>query len=526
MKELSNSQFNDADLQKIAAMISQQQTVQNQENDEVVIDFMDLFRALWKKAWIILLTAVVFCGFFGMRTKLLVKPTYTAKTLLYVNSNASFGGTKVSISASEITAAQHLVDTYIVILNTRSTLNDVIEQSGLPYTYDEIVGRGMIWASAVNNTEVFSVSVTANDPKDAEILANTIGVVLPKKIASIVEGSSARIVDYAVVPSEKSGPNVRGQAMIGFIFGAFVAAAVIILQKLLDTKIRDTDYLKQKYTTPVLAAIPDLTASSGKNYSQYAVGDKRRQGRKYKKTVLSIEESRKYLGEGLNFASSEAYKLLRTNLSFALPAEKGKCRVIGITSAVAGEAKTTTSINLAYTMAQTNAHVLLVEADMRLPKASQLLNLRQEPGLSNLLAGQCSGNDVLQHAAMMPKLYVCSAGSIPPNPSELIGSSRMSTSIKVFSEYFDVIIIDLPPVNVVSDALLLNGVVDGMLLVVRQGYCEKTALAEAISQHRFAGTKILGFVMTDVATEDKTYYKKQYGGYNRLSAAKKEKRNS
>ena len=521
MSKQYNGQFTDAELKKMAELLAAQQNQPVQREQELEIDVLELARALWKKAWAILLVAVIVAGSVLACTVVFIKPKYTAQSLLYVNSsNISLGSAKVSISASELSAAQSLVDTYIVILKTRTTLNDVIAQSGVPYTYEEIIENDMIKAEAVNSTEVFAIEVTSTDPKEAETLANTIGAVLPNKIASIVEGSSARIVDYAVVPSKKSSPNLTKNTLIGFVLGAFLAAAAVVVEKLMDTKVRDTDYLKQTYDIPVLAVIPDLTSSGGKNYSQYAKGNKKQSKASSKrKTVLSLEESRKYLGSGLNCASAEAYKLLRTNLGFSLPVDEGQCRVIGVTSSVAGEAKSTTAINLAYTLAQTSKQVLLLEADLRLPTVAKRLKLKQAPGVSNLLVGQCAGNDVLQESGLIPNMWVATAGNVPPNPAELVGSKRMATAIKAFSKVFDVIIVDLPPVNVVTDALLLNEATDGMIHVVRQGYCDKAALEEAVSQQRFAGTKILGFVMTDADTQEKSYYKKQYGGYGSKSAA-------
>ena len=521
MSKQYNGQFTDAELKKMAELLAAQQNQPVQREQELEIDVLELARALWKKAWAILLVAVIVAGSVLACTVVFIKPKYTAQTLLYVNSsNISLGSAKVSISASELSAAQSLVDTYIVILKTRTTLNDVIAQSGVPYTYEEIIENDMIKAEAVNSTEVFAIEVTSTDPKEAETLANTIGAVLPNKIASIVEGSSARIVDYAVVPSKKSSPNLTKNTLIGFVLGAFLAAAAVVVEKLMDTKVRDTDYLKQTYDIPVLAVIPDLTSSGGKNYSQYAKGNKKQSKASSKrKAELSLEESRKYLGSGLNFASAEAYKLLRTNLGFSLPVDEGQCRVIGVTSSVTGEAKSTTAINLAYTLAQTSKQVLLLEADLRLPTVAKRLKLKQAPGVSNLLVGQCAGNDVLQESGLIPNMWVATAGNVPPNPAELVGSKRMATAIKAFSKVFDVIVVDLPPVNVVTDALLLNEATDGMIHVVRQGYCDKAALEEAVSQQRFAGTKILGFVMTDADTQEKSYYKKQYGGYGSKSAA-------
>lgn len=236
----------------------------NNNHEEVEIDLLRLLNALWKKAWAIALAAAIFgicsLGF----TAMFIKPLYKAEALMYVNSsNISVGGAKVSISQSELTAAQTLVDTYIVIMNTRTTLEDVIAQSGVSYDYEEL--QEMITAAAVNGTEVFKIAVTSTNPKEAELLANTIAQILPEKIASIVEGSSARIVDYAVEPAKKDSPSLTKNTLIGAILGFVLACGVIVVLELLDEQIHDSDYLTQTYDIPVLAVIPDLLSSKNNN---------------------------------------------------------------------------------------------------------------------------------------------------------------------------------------------------------------------------------------------------------------------
>lgn len=235
---------------------------------------------------------------------------------------------------------------------------------------------------------------------------------------------------------------------------------------------------------------------------------------------MTPEESRKTLGSNLNFAAAEAYKLLRTNLDFSLPADS-KCRVLGVTSALKGEGKSTTSVNIAYTMAQTVGKVLLIEADMRLPTLSKRVRVKAKPGLSNLLVGQCAGNNVLQRTELIPNLWVITAGDIPPNPSELLGSANMATTIEAMKTIFDVIVVDLPPVSAVTDAALVSKLVDGMIVVVRQGYCDRGTLDDAVRQLRFVEAKILGFVMTGADTQKKGYkrYGKSYGDYKQHSAS-------
>lgn len=225
---------------------------------------------------------------------------------------------------------------------------------------------------------------------------------------------------------------------------------------------------------------------------------------------MTPEESRKTLGDNLSFAAAEAYKLLRTNLNFSLPANEG-CKIIGVTSALKGEGKSTTSVNIAYTMAQSGQKVLLLETDLRLPTLAKRIRVRSKPGLSNLLVGQCSGNEILQKSGLLPNLWVATAGDIPPNPAELLGSKNMAMTLTALSEVFDVIIVDLPPVTAVTDAAIVSKLVHGMVVVVRQNYCVRGAVDEVVRQLRFADAKILGFVMTGADTQSKNY--KRYGTY-------------
>lgn len=226
-------------------------------------------------------------------------------------------------------------------------------------------------------------------------------------------------------------------------------------------------------------------------------------------SALTPQETAKTIGAQLNFSGAEAYKLLRTNLSFSLPDESG-CKVIGVTSSLRGEGKSTTAVNLGYTMAQAGKRVLLIEADMRIPSLSKYLRVKLKPGLSNLLAGQCSGTDVLQRSGVMKDLWVLNAGDIPPNPAEMLGSRQMAEAIEAMKTCFDVILVDLPPVTAVSDALIVSKLTHGMVVVVRQGYCDRKSLDETVRKLRFTESKILGFVMTGSEIQKKSYYKKYY----------------
>lgn len=221
-------------------------------------------------------------------------------------------------------------------------------------------------------------------------------------------------------------------------------------------------------------------------------------------------------GAGLSFAAKEAYKLLRTNITFALPeSADGKGKIIGLTSAVRGEGKSTTTLNLASVLAEQGKRVVVVEGDLRLPSLRKKLKVRIRSGLSNVLiaranpleflhkctVGTVDGNDI--------QFDLLVAGEIPPNPSELLGSRRMEETLGILAKNFDYVLLDLPPVTAVTDALVATKLVDGVVLVVRSCYSDTGSLNEAIRQLQQVNGKILGFVF-NCASVTKSGYRSRY----------------
>ncbi|MCC8356924.1 MAG: CpsD/CapB family tyrosine-protein kinase [Oscillospiraceae bacterium] len=218
------------------------------------------------------------------------------------------------------------------------------------------------------------------------------------------------------------------------------------------------------------------------------------------------------IGPRMNFAAAEAYKLLRTNLVFSFSGES-EHRIIGVTSAFHGEGKSLTSINLAYTLAEAEKSVLLIDGDMRLSNVAKTLQLSSKPGLSNLLVGLNSVNSAIQECSIPLKdgdeltFDVIVAGDVPPNPSELLGSSRMNVLLDKLKERYDYIILDLPPVMAVADALVVSHVVDGLFVIVRKDRTTRSALAETMRQLELVDAHILGFVFNAASESDRGYYK-------------------
>ena len=212
---------------------------------------------------------------------------------------------------------------------------------------------------------------------------------------------------------------------------------------------------------------------------------------------------RQILNKNSSFSVQEAYKTLRTNVRFFL--REGNCKRFCITSPVAGEGKSITLLNLAISIAETGQKVLLIDADMRRPAMARLLVEKATPGLSNVLAGLVTAQEAIRKD-MYPNLDILLSGDVPPNPAALLSSESLQELIEEATKEYDYILVDTPPVNVVSDACIVANVLDGVLLLVRQKRSKREAIKKAVSQLQLTGARMLGFVLNGaILDERKTY---------------------
>ena len=223
---------------------------------------------------------------------------------------------------------------------------------------------------------------------------------------------------------------------------------------------------------------------------------------------------------GLKFRVEEAYKSIRTNIMLSVM-KKG-CKIIVVSSSMANEGKTTTTTNLAISISQADQRVLLIDGDLRKPKVHHYFSIPNAPGLTNYLGASVNSRAALKvdlfriiHPTEYKNLCVITSGSIPPNPGEMLGSEPMADFLKEVSEHFDYIIIDTPPINVVSDALPVIRESDGVVMVVRANASTHPELQKALDALKFIDAKILGFVV-NYESEKRSkygYYKYGYSDY-------------
>ncbi len=287
-------------------------------------------------------------------------------------------------------------------------------------------------------------------------------------VAAGVGANNISIIDKGEVPGAAYKPNLMKNLQIALVIGLLGGIGLAFLFEHLDDTIKSTSELEKLVELPVLGVIPELRLEN--DAESVAL-----------KTCMEPKS-----------AIAEAYRSCRTALSFSLPS--GSPEILHVTSSIAGEGKTTTAVSLALTYVQGGANVLLVDADLRNPSLHSELDLPNEAGLTNHLAGGYKASEVLQQG-IVDGLYVMTAGPLPPNPAELLGSGRMMEFLQTAEEKFDLVIIDGPPVLGLADALILANLARATIVVVDAGVTRTGALKGAVQRLRQARAKVLGTLL-------------------------------
>ena len=316
------------------------------------------------------------------------------------------------------------------------------------------------------------------------------------EIAAAVHDASVRVVDPAIVPSRPARPRPKLSLAFATVLGLGLGIAGAVLRDHADRTVRTREELQTALPgLPILSVIPRARGARANGGSRISVVD----------------------GET---PSAEAYRQLRTNLSFARPGMPQQ--VIVMTSPTPGDGKSMTSTNLAATLAQQGSRCILIDADMRRGALNEAFGVARDPGLSQVLVNQVA-LDAAIHTVDLPgrhaTLDFLPGGVHPPNPAELIGSARFTELIERCREKYDAVIIDAPPLNLVTDASLMGASADGVLVVVRAGVTRGDSLNFAIDQLEAVRAPLLGVVLNDVNLRSEGYYGKYEGYYGREQRA-------
>lgn len=365
--------------------------------------------------------------------------------------------------------------------------------------------------------------------RDREVLNNTYTFLKEKleesriKIAS--EVGKVVIVGAAFSPITPVAPDLKKNLLIGLVIGLSLGGAIVFVREMLDNSLKDDVFLEDHGYIP-LAAIPYVENVNGRSLSgtlkksieqftgnipaagsngkepKHGKAGNRRKSISSKKDVTPL-----LMADSLSSPFAESFRDLRTSIMFSQADRTLKS--ILVTGTEISEGKSTVCSNLAYAIALTEKRVLVVDCDLRRPSQHRMFNCKKVPGLADYLAGQEADVGGLIQPTMHENLFILPAGNKTPSPNELLGSNKMTELIKKLEEEWDYIILDTPPLLLLSDAALVSRVVDGILMVVRMGYTNRNLLKEVqkldFLKHRLLGVAIIG-------PSGKTGYG-QYGRY-------------
>lgn len=463
------------------------------------ISLMYFLQLAWKKLWFLILAMIFFAAAAFSYCKFLATPRYTATSSILVTNGAivtqyETGPNETdSISSTDINASLSLANTVVDILKTPDIYLELSKTLDNKYTHAQL--SGLITVERRNNNTLFiDITATSTDGNEAKKMANIFAEASCEYVTKYIPYAKANVVSTALNHSLVFPKNTTITA-IAALLGLVFAYILVFIADSLNQSIRGEDDFVSRYKIPLLGSVPDFENSelSGKYYKK-----NRRYSHRKNHGLSSINKSDNSgiisdkIQKSAPFAVVEAYKTIRSNLMFLLgKTEQGN--VVAITSSNAGEGKSTTAVNLAVAFSQLEDRILVIDADMRRSSVHKKLKLSNEQGLSNVLAGLVSFEDAVEKVS--DNFHVLTAGQTPPNPSEMLSSKRFSELIKFARENYDYVLIDTPPLNVVSDAVMLAPHTDGMVFVLRDAYTPNYTIKRAIATLEFTDNKILGAVM-------------------------------
>ena len=478
--------------------------MENQEQNE--FDIRQLWRA-FRRFWYVVLAVTVLCAVLaGVLTTLYAKshPSYIAESRYLVVA----GSSNSSNYYQDSLLAKDRVSDVVEVVQSRTAMQYVLTNAGMDITRLNAAMK-MISVKSTGSTSIFSVTVRGSVPSDVKELTLALEQYLPMYISGEVfkQGETRlQLFDKAflsssAMPAREGSYTLRNVALFALI-GAVLSYVVVLIIHICDKTVYNEETLQGEFSqVPVLGTIPSISSPDEKK------GWKRRGDTRGEHDYRS-----RVLGADMPFHASEAYRALRTSVSYLVPGQDQGV-VLGVTSDQSGEGKSLTAANLAICFSQLNKKVLLVEADMRMPTQYKIFGYAAENGLADVLAGLVSDyRACLVEKSEYPNLQILPMGHLPPNPAELLASEQMKALLTSLRDDYDIILVDLPPLGVVSDAGVLANSVDRYLLAVRANYSDTAGIRKILTEMQRISMHIGGFVLTDLPVTRSSYYydKKHY----------------
>ena len=461
------------------------------------IDLTKLIVFVMKRCWLIVLCAELGFGAMYIRTTRFMPDTYTASGTMYVNNGNPSMEQYQYTNQNDLDSAVQLINTYLIVVKSEKVMKAVVERlsDDYPGIYAGYISSTLSMAS-VSETGVASVRSTTNDAKLSRDIVNAVLDAAPDEIIRVVGAGNIEIIDYAVAPMLPDSRGAISKGIFGAMAGAVLAGCVLLVMFLFNQRITDTKDLTDNYIPPVLASIQRIKEDR-ENPGAFLITNT---------TDMGIVEN---------------YAKLRMNLFYALVGKE--THTVIVTSAVAGEGKSTITANLAISCALGDKKVLLIDGDLRRASQSSIFELSDHTkGMSEVLVGNCKLQDVILKN-INGKVDLLPAGHFPPNPAELLGSSEMMQLLKKLEEVYDLVLLDMPPINIVADPLVISNYVAGCIFVTRQDYSDQREIRKALIEAEMAGMNVMGFVFYGENIKETGYYNRRY--YNEYYSKYEYRRN-
>src|SRR6267378_6262444 len=368
----------------------------------------------------------------------------------------------------------------------------------------EEMARQRSQALSVNDASVGYAILQREVDTNRELYNSVLQRMKDLGLAAESQSSNTVVVDDAQVPGGPSGPHRMMAILQAIAFGLALGIGLAFLIEYQDKTLKTPEQVEQYLRLPNLAAVPAFSRNETRAIAKRNGTDR----------TPALTGSRELAGSMSQYSVvGEAYRSLRTALMLSRAGSPPK--TILFTSASNSEGKTVSALNTAVVFAHTGVRVLLVDVDLRRPRCHKVLALENQAGLTEVLAGACNVGDLIR-TTDIDSLSFLSAGSIPPNPSELVGSDKMRDTLAQLTNEYDVVVIDSPPILPVTDAMLLSTMVDGVVLVVNSSKTSKQHVKAAYARLEFARAKVFGVLLNqvDVNSQHYQYYRRYYGGYD------------
>jgi len=445
-------------------------------------DFLPVVRARWR-----LVLAGLLIGLAGAAAITWVTPPqYSAQVTIYVSAQAGADSTAAAYQGNLL--SEQKMKSYTQLLTSRGVAQDVADRLGSGATANEI--QQALAASSQPDTVLLTAVATDRSPPRAQQIADVAGVAFTSLVARLetpVPGRppavTAKVVESASLPTAPVSPRPAINTGLGILLGLLAGCAAAAVRHRLDTSVKTVDDMLEVTGSPNLGSIAHDTC---------------------------IPEHPLTVHEHPNSPRSEAFRKIRTNLQF-IDVDRPR-KTIVVTSSMPEEGKTTTLCNLAIALAQAGRTVVVVETDLRRPRAADYLGLEGAVGVTSVLAGRVSLDRAVQPWGS-DMFDVLSSGPIPPNPSELLASRQMSNLLAELINRYEIVLLDAPPLLPVTDAAILGAECDGALLIVRHGRTTRNQLKSAVSALESASVRVLGTILSMTPESDSDDY---YHYYARL----------